>query len=368
MIALRCGTTTAYAPCALQAMRTRERRAALHLITIYAPVLMAGVDQHVLEIRKIVRPELEVPSVTSAVSHALLRPSVCVPDGGIVLSVVNKHHARLRPVQFHFIRHRPCFMRRVVSVCFSNMTDSFGKCITSTFTVPPSDFRRSNYANLIWAKWRIIIDALACPAAKMALWLDADVLILRNPWSALGLLGPQATDGPNFDIRFQSEGPPTAEQADPCTPPLPIGSLESRLNGGQLLVTSAMLASHIYGARPRNLSNTDRLDQDWADALLYNVSRFSYLLENASYAHEPRRRYSSCILPSTFVAECWNNPKFVHGKLGRSKGIKLLHGSLGCQAASHHFNCVPTRRLKGSMMKDLVTSWSTKCGNKTAYE
>ena len=345
------------------------RHLVLLLLAAAAPTHQAA-DLHVQLIRLIVRPELVVPpELVPAVRTAVSRPSKCVPDSSVVLSIVNKHHARLRHLQFHFIQHRPCFMRRVVSVTYSNASDSFGTCVRSSFVVPPSDFRRSNYANLIWAKWRIIRDALT--VAKRALWLDADVLILRNPWSALGLLGDQtALNAPEHDIRYQSEPPPAADTVNNCNPPVPACNLCGIMNGGQLYVTSNELAASIYGARPKNLSNTDRLDQDWADAIIHGESRFSYLLGNASHGnyHPPRRRYSSCILPIAFASQCWNNLRFVQGLLGKGNPPNNDHKILGCKRATHHFNCVPSRREKGSMMKELIDKWGHACGNRTAYE
>ena len=60
------------------------------LLLALVDVTVQIADQHVLDIRKIVRPEIAVPSIDAAVAHALSKPSECVPDGGIMLSVTNK--------------------------------------------------------------------------------------------------------------------------------------------------------------------------------------------------------------------------------------------------------------------------------------
>jgi hypothetical protein len=293
-----------------------------------------------------------VPSVVPAVHHALSERSRCVPSGGVMLSVTNKHHARLRALQFALIGHRACFMKRVVSVCFNNVTDAFGVCVRSTFTIPPSDFRRSNYANLIWAKWRIIGDALG--VARIALWLDADVIIFRNPWAGLGLLGAKQST-PQYDIRYQSEPPPVAGQSDTCTPPVKLCPGCAGINGGQLLVSNAQVALRMYAARPRNLSNTDRLDQDWADALIHNNSQMAHLLG------PDRPRFSSCVLPDTFTAECWKLPNFQRSDAGR-RGSQPKP----CMVATHHFNCVPSMIVKFRSMRDAVGRWVQRCGNESA--
>jgi len=43
-------------------------------------------------------------------------------------------------------------MQRVLSVCF-NVSDGLGTCVPGP-KVRPAEFRKSDYANLIWAKWR----------------------------------------------------------------------------------------------------------------------------------------------------------------------------------------------------------------------
>lgn len=329
----------------------------LALLT-WAPTIIQAADAHVRLIRGIVRPELDVPNVAGAVAQVLAEGSSCVPRGGVVLSVTNKHHARLRTLQFALIKHRRCFMKRVVSVCFNNVSDAFGTCVQSTVAIPPSDFRRSNYANLIWAKWRIVADALQ--VARLAMWFDADVVILRNPWATLKLLGgppPSAT----YDIRYQSEPPPLAGQSESCAPPVPVCAGCAGINGGQLLVRSAKIAQRMYAARPRNLSNVDRLDQDWADALINNGSRNAHLLGG----RQSRPSFSSCVLPEAFAAQCWSSASFARSAVGRRRKWDPAR-DLGCSQTTHHFNCVPNRRDKSSMMGALIESWKRRCGNHSA--
>jgi hypothetical protein len=317
----------------------------------------SAADAHVRLIRQIVRPELVVPSVVDAVTAAIGTPSSCVPGGAVVLSVTNKHHQRLRPVQFSLICNQTCFMQRVVSVCFNNVSDAFGTCVRSTFVVPPSDFRRSNYANLIWAKWKIISDALQ--VATVAMWLDADVLIMRNPWAELQMLGSTSLSQQQYAIRYQSEPPPTATQAEACTVPIPVCEDCASFNGGQLLVRSASVARAMYRSRPRNLSNTERLDQDWADAIINNNSRFAHLVSGRRHHLS---RVTSCVLPDSFAAQCWQQSSFVRSESGRQS--EWSKRSL-CTRVTHHFNCVPSRKDKGEAMKVLARQWVEKCATTT---
>ena len=136
------------------------------------------------------RSLIDVPNVTAAVALALTIPSTCVPHDAVMLSMATTHHMRLRPAQFARVAHLDCFMQRVVSVCYG-FTDDLGTCVygscnkTLGLANPclPSDYRRSQYVALNWAKWPLFIDTLL--VAKTALWLEADVVILQNPWEVL---------------------------------------------------------------------------------------------------------------------------------------------------------------------------------------
>ena len=101
------------------------------------------------------RPPLTVPNVTSAVAAAIARPSACVPDGAVMLSMTNAHHAKLRRLQFERVSNHTCFMTRVVSICYGlqgrDVDDgTLGVCVHGP-PVPPSDFKRSQYVALNWA-------------------------------------------------------------------------------------------------------------------------------------------------------------------------------------------------------------------------
>lgn len=290
--------------------------------------------QAVLNWRYKVRPELVLPNVSSAVARVIAEPSSCVADGGVTLSVTNSHHAHLRPEQFALLKDEECFMRRMVTVCYS-VVDRFGLCVNSSHKVPPSDFRRSNYASLIWVKWRILADALT--VARVAMWVDADVLLLRNPWVALGLLGASSVRA--YDFRHQSE--------DPCAETEYAG-LQAKcgnVNGGQLVLSNGRLPEQIYDSRPRNLTNYHRLDQDFVEAILRDKSK----------------GFTACALPASFASHCWN----LDMRKGRDKSLpmpKRVPFTPLCRRITHHFNCVPERNKKTKMMRTMVATWQRDCG------
>ena len=67
-------------------------------------------------------------------------------------------HHRLRELQFERMAGHKCFMKRVVSICYGLSStqrragDALGTCVHGP-AVPPSDFKRSQYVALNWAKW-----------------------------------------------------------------------------------------------------------------------------------------------------------------------------------------------------------------------
>ena len=140
---------------------------------------------------------VELPSVVPAVRRALAVPSACVPADTVVLSYVNAHHQQLglRAMQFERVARLGCLMARVVSVCYGVPPDGFGACVAAR-QVPASTFRRGAYVELLWAKWRLVHEALG--AARGVLFLDTDVVLLRNPFDAI------SGDAHAYDVRFQT--------------------------------------------------------------------------------------------------------------------------------------------------------------------
>ena len=185
----------------------------------------------------------------------------------------------------------------------------------------------------------------------------------------MGLVGQPATVQPHeYALQYQGEPPPIPGQL--CHAPLPKCDLCSRINGGQLLVTSPALAARFRDLRPKNLSNTERLDQDWADALFFNQSRFDYLLRNLSASQSgDKGSYATCALPQQFYARCWANRAFVGGYVGPQKGAVRASLAFNCsRRATYHMNCVPSRKEKQKEMWSVAKQWSSRCGNRTAYE
>ena len=280
------------------------------------------------------RSLIDVPNVTLAVAAALSIPSTCVPHEAVMLSMATTHHMRLRSAQFARVSHLGCFMQRLVSVCYG-FTDSYGTCVhgscnkTLGLANPclPSDYRRSQYVALNWAKWPLFIDTLR--VAKSALWLEADVVILRNPWELL-LSEAELFATVHHAVRYQYETPPCTtpklieSPAVVCTkpgekpPPHP-----EPLNCGQLLLNSLDFALEVWASRP---------------AIIRNGA-----VSQQGYANQVRRNYSESGLPLGFFNHCW-------------KAHRYTRVTDACQLQTYHATCEMVAKSKRQAMNASVDS------------
>lgn len=254
--------------------------------------------------RAAVKPRslIAVPNVSNAVAHALATASECVPMHAVMLSMATTHHRRLRDVQFARVAHLQCFMVRLVSVCYG-FIDAFGQCVygdcnkTLGLANPclPSDYRRSQYVALNWAKWPLFIDALR--VARSALWLEADVVILSNPWELL-LAEAELAATVTHAVRYQWEAPPcsvpelVASPAVSCSKRGWPAPHPEPLNCGQLLLNSLDFALEVWGSRPAVFRNGAMSQQGYANAIKGN--------------------YSHSGLPLAFYNYCWKAHKYTY--------------------------------------------------------
>ena len=295
------------------------------------------------------RAKLDVPNATAAVAEALARPSDCVPVGGVLLSMANPHHWRLRQMQFARVKHVECLMVRVVSVCWGDLDDGLGTCVrgecgaktkqggySASSACVSSDYRRSQYVSLNWAKWPFFIDALR--VARVILWIEADVVINRNPWE--GLAGVPGVDAPwlvrhnkraALDVTYQWERPP----CNPATGfPMPNGTTwvkdpgiecgrtsdvhDEPLNCGQLLITSLQFAQAVWDSRPAQFQNGAPSQQHHANVIKANFSHDGLPLDFFNYCwgatshHKPYRIRDRCKMV-TLHATCAANSVMKEG-------------------------------------------------------
>mmetsp|Transcript_28202 Transcript_28202/g.90377 ORF Transcript_28202/g.90377 Transcript_28202/m.90377 type:complete len:386 (+) Transcript_28202:41-1198(+) len=308
-------------------------------------------------------PALKVPNVTAAVSAALARPSYCVPRGGVMLSMANQHHHNLRKLQFARMANESCFMDRVVSICYgmTRQPDGLGSCVYGP-SVPPSDFKRSHYVALNWAKWPLFTDALL--VARVVLWLEADVLILQNPWyhlpeswtgrgarrarlgapsSPIAEAGAPAAAGrrrtlgrrpPLLAIRYQQESypcDPSLRESGALTPQSQSARCEVHpepLNCGQLVVSSIGLARSVHAYKPEMLTNGQWTQQHYANLVIANRSD----------------AFPSAPLPVDFASHCYLSKKAAF----RARVAEY------CKLVTYHACCVSTAKEKLHLMRTVL--------------
>ncbi|EOD19868.1 hypothetical protein EMIHUDRAFT_242491 [Emiliania huxleyi CCMP1516] len=100
--------------------------------------------------------------------------------------MVDDVQAPLRPLQFARVRELDCLTARLVSLCW-NHSDAHGSCVQAPRAVldllrPGAAEPEVLYHLKCWSKWALLHAALE--EARVALYVDADVLLLRNPFAA----------------------------------------------------------------------------------------------------------------------------------------------------------------------------------------
>ena len=239
-------------------------------------------------------------------------------------------------------------MQRVVSVCWGFADDGFGTCVEGECVTTarggvhkdsacaPSDYRRSQYVSLNWAKWPFFIDALR--VARVVLWIEADVVIGRNPWE--GLAGVPGVDAPWLvppggravpDVQYQWEGPPCTSADWPssdnvswvsnpgivCKGRTPVHS--EPLNCGQLLITSLTFAQAVWDSRPKLFLNGELSQQHYANVVKHNFTHGG--------------------LPLDYYNYCWH---------------KSIHVKDQCRVATMHATCGQNSGDKAKLMGNFV--------------
>jgi len=125
----------------------------------------------------------EMAKFRAAVRGSVQLASTCVPSGAVLVSMAGGEQASiLRPIQFARVQHLRCLLRRVVTLTW-NYTDLFGKCVPIRPLPAPtsSSLREASYHAITWAKWHVLLGALL--ESKSAFFVDADVMLLSNPFA-----------------------------------------------------------------------------------------------------------------------------------------------------------------------------------------
>ena len=115
------------------------------------------------------------------------RPSSCVPRQTVIASTVNAYHADVFRLQASLLPS--CFLNRYGVLCSGKETYNASlpvSCIPLASSAPSdSKSRGGDFMLLTWLRWELMHLALSAPAVDAVLWLDSDVVVLRNPFVAL---------------------------------------------------------------------------------------------------------------------------------------------------------------------------------------
>jgi hypothetical protein len=204
-------------------------------------------------------------ALSQAYVAASLRPSSCVPDSTVLTTFVNEHHAAALRLQASAMP--PCLSKRYLAVC-SLSKETTGMSVPSQGwrLTPPSarmpiecmhwgqdgtsaaaDYSATptrSFTSVTWVRWEAMHLALHANVRRV-LWLDADVIVVRNPFlyarlhdaahpNVLSEIPPDETGAATSSMATQP-----AAGADTFT-----SGLSSRLDGIQARFASEGSASH----------------------------------------------------------------------------------------------------------------------------
>lgn len=193
------------------------------------------------------------------VARVVQTSSSCVPALTSLTSMTNTHHAILTVLQM--ARMPKCVRKRLVISCSPELQKTSWmfteQCSWAGEVLHASDFDTNDFVTMTWMKWMLIRDAtLVGPT----LWVDADILVLSNPFSDLDL---------SASILFQRE------------------SNLSGINTGLIYTTNHTLASILWEQRPQNTS--------------------IHLLEQPAVATYVRKNFKYGLLSTRYVGKCWQD-------------------------------------------------------------
>lgn len=222
------------------------------------------------------------------VSHVVETPSTCVPAKASMISITNAHHSLLTILQFALLPR--CLLLRTIVHCDTSVARdvSFAEhCFWSKRRWRPSDFRQNDYHEITWLKWELLTQATQIGPT---LFVDADVLILRNPFPYL------PSDLSMYYQREDRDG--------------------RSLNGGVIWLRNHSLARHIFLQKPQRFRTRSPLDQ----LIVLDVLP----------------RIDSAALPVEFAGHCWSR------------------GNLSNATVTYHANCVYSASKKALVMQSVL--------------
>ena len=159
------------------------------------------------------------------IAKAVERPSSCVPNRTIIATSVNPFHEPLLRLQLTSLPS--CFCTRYVALCSGILGMPRITCLRWAAT-RASEFQRRDFVSMTWTRWELMHMALSTGAVDAVLWLDSDVLLVRNPFTAMSGVAALASADVIYQAEYLEE-PVDGWAAD-------FGMFSSNVNTGVLLV------------------------------------------------------------------------------------------------------------------------------------
>ena len=203
--------------------------------------------------------------------------------------------------------------------------------------------QRDYWTSLVWSKWEVLADALL--VARVALWLDADVALLSNPFTFL----PASLWQTQADLVYQAEHPDEAG----CAVPPGAACTASRcvdINSGQMLVSSLALARAARASQPENITNG-------RSSGLLEQNRIRQLVDG--------RGFRACPMPAAaFVSHCALKPLKPSQLKRRLDELdqRLCSGGV----ATFHANCIGGAAPKLKALEAFVNRSRAACATAAA--
>ena len=295
-----------------------------------------------------------LPNLTAAVSAAVRTPSDCVPPGAVALTFFWPNRVDMRRMQFQNLQAK-CFLSRLVSIGFgkgTRGTDSLGAIVEAPdFLANPIQVNSVTWRQRDWMKWRMMLDALR--AASSVLYFDTDVVLMRNPFEALG-------NGTQYDVRFETATRcHLRSERDQCAlAPRFKGQDESKpteasrcsVSTGLVWLRSAKLAERIISIEP----NWQQFPAEEGTTIVETSRSKTFhgfgagaILDELDAADRVMRggNFTFCPLSSLqFASGCSVAPKTL-----------TADRSLACPLVTYHASwCFPKQREKKTVMRDVV--------------
>ena len=235
----------------------------------------------------------------------------------------------MRALSLSRVSSSACLMRRFVSLCLGGYSDEFGTCVDAPalenggFAL----FLDRAYHELTWAHWMVAHAAVL--EASYALYVDADVVLLANPFTHI--------NGPRASLLY-------AEELGNCNKARghlsPCSSNPCKLNAGFFLVSSSELTYDILTqVYPKTFHHTLQLDQDLVVSWIRSARR-------------PAANHTFCRLPPTFAGHC-----------GNTLGLK---NPQPCDLVTFHATCLKNA-TKLPHMKEMLRA-TAKCSERSAQK